>query len=589
MTVSGQGAAPQLGVMSTIFSETNAQGEDRSERNYEVKELSGIMSYGDDNPSNTLFRQLTPYRSAHFPLTPGVTTPLVQRSGLDWGIDEDGDGNHESFSITVTQRVIGAESVTVTAGTFSTALRVEHEARFLVSFTAGGTATMVQIDTVWCVASIGRVREVLQTRVENGPILGSLTEELTSYLVNGNGGGLRIQLAPASTSVTLGGTVQLTAQVYDYTNRPISDYPFAWSTSNGNIVSVNGTGLVTGNGLGQVMIQAHIGSLVSNSVPITVQDARIIIQETNDLIYDSSRQRIYASVPSLANTNPDRIVILDPQTGSITQSIFVGDNPDKLALSDNYQYLYVAVAAPGASVRRINLLSNQVDLSFSVGANLATGLLRVDDMKVIPGAPQSLVVARMDMGVSPRHAGVAVFDNGVQRSEVALRHESSNLIEFGSTPNRLYGADRESSGDTLSRFNITASGVTVLDSGCCSFNGQFDNGFIFSTDSEIIEPELRRVAGFLPGISSDQTQNDDLIRLAPQRGHIYLLKSLNTGHRLLAFDRSTLQKIGSADLTPPFMSLGSPLTSFILWGQDGLAFRDGFSRTVVLLRTSILQ
>lgn len=210
-------------------------------------------------------------------------------------------------------------------------------------------------------------------------------------------------------------------------------------------------------------------------------------------------------------------------------------------------------------------------------------------MKVIPGSPQSLVVARMVTGVNPRYAGVAVFENGIQRPDVALLGESSNLLEFGATPNRLYGADSESSGNTLSRFNITASGVTVLDSGCCSFNGQFDNGLIFSTDGEIIDPELKRVTGFLPGISSYSTWSDDLIRVAPQRGHIYLIKSLDTGHLLLAFDRSTLQQIGSADLTPPFMSLGSPLTSFILWGQDGLAFRDGSSRTIVLLRTSILQ
>lgn len=101
------------------------------------------------------------------------------------------------------------------------------------------------------------------------------------------------------------------------------------------------------------------------------------------------------------------------------RTIFVGDNPGKLALSDNHQYLYVAVTAPAVSVRRINLLTGQIDLSFSVGTNIVAGQLRVDDMEVIPGSPQSLVVARMYIGISPRYAETVIFDNGVQRPNTA--------------------------------------------------------------------------------------------------------------------------------------------------------------------------
>jgi hypothetical protein len=587
--VSGQGPAPIYGVNSTIFSESNDEGDNRAEKSYGVKGPSGITAYGNDDPGDNITRQLVPFQAVHFPLSLGVTTVLTERSGLDWGEDEDGDGRNETVNVKLLQTVLAIESVTVSAGTFPIALKIEQKAVFIVMFTTGGNATLIQINTTWHVSGVGEVKGLVQAQVEGGPVVGSLTEELLSYIVNGQGGGFRIQVTPNSTSTILGGTQQLTATAFDQTNKPIPDFTFIWSSSNESVASIDTTGLVTGRVLGQASVQATAGSILSNPVPVTVQDIRLINLETSDLIYDNSRQRIYATVPSRANNNPDRILVINPQSATVTQTIFVGDDPEKLAISDNNQYLYVSVTASTASVRRINLSTGQVDLSFSVGTNIATGQLRVDDMKVIPGSPQSLVVARMYTGTSPRHAGTAVFDNGVMRTLTGPLGESTNLIEFGATPTRLYGADRESSGNTLSILNIGASGISRVGVGCCSFDGQFDAGFIYTKNGQIIDPELMRVVGVLPGTSPLNYRNDDLIVTAPLRGRIYLLKVLDGGSRLLAFDRTSLQQIGAADLSPPLISMGSPTTSLILWGSDGLAFRDGFSNNLLLLRTSILQ
>lgn len=587
VTVSGQAPAPSHGVSSTVFSESDAEGDGRAQNSYGVKEPSGVVSYGNDDLTDTLTRQLTPFHVVHFPLTIGATLLLDERNELNWGEDEDGDGRDESFSVRFSQTALALEPMTVAAGSFPAALRIEVEAVFVVNFTRGGSARVVQTNTAWHAPGVGRIKGTIEARLENGPVQATLTEELTSYVVNGQGGGLRIEISPISSSVTLGGTIQLTAQVFD-NSRLVPNVPITWSSSNGSIVSVDGTGLVTGQSLGLASVRATVGSIISNPVPISVQDIRVINLETRDLIYDSSRQRIYASVPSDAGDNPDRILAINPVTGAVTRTIFVGDDPGKLAISDDFQYLYVAVNGTAASVRRINLSTNQVDLSFSVGTNTVSGQLRVDDMEVIPGSPRSLVVARMYTGTSPRHAGVAVFDNGVQRPDVGPLGESKNQLEFGVSSSRLYGADRESSGNNMSIMNIGPSGITLVGVGCCSFDGQFDTGFIYSKNGQIIDPELKQVVGFLPGISSLSHRNDDLIRTDPTRNRIYLLKAFDEGMRLLAFDRTSLQQIGSADLFPPFMALGSPVTSLILWGSDGLAFRDG-SRKLVLLRTSILQ
>jgi hypothetical protein len=588
--VSGQGPDPWKGVNSTIFSQSNADGDGRPENMYAVKDSSGITSYGSVDLDDNITHQLTPYSAVHFPLTIGVSVQLIERSGLDWGQDEDGDVKNETFNMKLFQTALEYESISTNAGTFPTALRVEEKAVFVVIFSRGGDATVIQTNTLWLVPNIGLVKRSIQAQVQGGPLQPILTEELTSYVVNGKGGGLRLEVTAPSSSVTLGGTLQLVAKAFDQSNNPIPALGLTWDSSNHDIVTINQTGEVTGVNLGQASIHASLGTIISNDLPVTVQDIRVINLETSDLIYDGSRQYIYTSVPTGASVNPDRILVINPESGTIVRTIFVGDNPGKLALSDNHQYLYVAVSAPAVSVRRINLLTGQIDLSFSVGTNIVAGQLRVDDMEVIPGSPQSLVVARMYIGISPRYAETAIFDNGVQRPNTAPFGESINILEFGATATKLYGADREGSGGHLSSLSIGPSGLNLVGTGCCSFDGRFDTGLIYSKDGRIIDPELRRIVGVLPGVSLLESSNDNLITTDSNRGRVYLLKGTNDLDRqLLAFDRTSLSQIGAASLSSSFTHLTGVPSSLILWGTDGLAFRiEGYNK-LVLLRTSIFH
>jgi len=135
VTVSGQVPVPGYGISSTIFSHTNVRGEGRAENYYEVKGPSGIMSYGTVDPRNT--GQSAPFRTVQFPLTIGTTILLGEENDLDWGEDEDGDGNSESYDAILTQTALVLEPMTVMAGTFTTTMRIETELVFVVNFTGG--------------------------------------------------------------------------------------------------------------------------------------------------------------------------------------------------------------------------------------------------------------------------------------------------------------------------------------------------------------------------------------------------------------------------------------------------------------------
>ena len=64
----------------------------------------------------------------------------------------------------------------------------------------------------------------------------------------------------------------------------------------------------------------------------------------NDAIYDESRDRIYASVPSKAGRNGNSIAKIDPQTGTIESYTFVGSEPTSMSLSANRASLFVSLS-----------------------------------------------------------------------------------------------------------------------------------------------------------------------------------------------------------------------------------------------------
>src|SRR5205807_2476078 len=85
----------------------------------------------------------------------------------------------------------------------------------------------------------------------------------------------------------------------------------------------------------------------------------------NDLVYDPGTRQIYASVPSSAGSTGNSITAIDPVSGALGSPVFVGSEPDKLALSDDNQYLYVGLDG-AAAVRRFDLASQTAGPQFSL-------------------------------------------------------------------------------------------------------------------------------------------------------------------------------------------------------------------------------
>ncbi|MGB7923645.1 MAG: FG-GAP-like repeat-containing protein [Pyrinomonadaceae bacterium] len=311
---------------------------------------------------------------------------------------------------------------------------------------------------------------------------------------------------------------------------------------------------------------------------------RQVTLTTNDIIYDPFTRMIYASVPSSAGINGNSIVAINPFTGAVGSPIFVGSEPGKLALSDNGQYLYVALDG-AASVRRFDLATQTPGLQFAVGNSTFNGPLYVEDMAVLPGNADAVAISRRNQGFSPKHEGVAIYDNGVQRSGTTPTHTGSNAIEFSASASMLYGYCNESSEFGFRRMNVSGTGVAVASNAQNLISGynvdiKFDDGLIYSTTGRVINPQTNGLVGTF----TLQSQFANLVQPDSKTGRAYFVSGSGSTTTVQAFDQRTFVALSSPF---PVTGVSGTPTSLIRWGASGLAFRTTGGQ-VILVRSPLV-
>src|SRR6185503_2273870 len=232
----------------------------------------------------------------------------------------------------------------------------------------------------------------------------------------------------------------------------------------------------------------------SAAAPLNAPDGptdfiRQINLTTNDLVYSPSAGRIYASVPSTAGSSGNSLQAIDPTTGLVTSSTFVGCEPTRLAISDDGHSVYVSLDG-SFSIRRFDTLTNTPGLQFSLGTDFSFGRYSVSDFAVAPANPSTLAVARIFRNVSPPEAGVAVFDDGVRRTNTGPGHTiGADFLAFSASASKLYGTGQFGGLQTMA---IDASGVTVSSTSSLASGARikFSGGKIFSSAGHVIDPDL---------------------------------------------------------------------------------------------------
>src|ERR1044072_1308856 len=98
---------------------------------------------------------------------------------------------------------------------------------------------------------------------------------------------------------------------------------------------------------------------------------RVLNLPVNDITYDKVSKKIFASIPSRAGAAGNSVTEIDPVTGTFGVSTFVGSEPNKIAISNDGQTVYVGLDG-SASVRRMDVASHTATVQFRLGNDSGT-------------------------------------------------------------------------------------------------------------------------------------------------------------------------------------------------------------------------
>lgn len=282
----------------------------------------------------------------------------------------------------------------------------------------------------------------------------------------------------------------------------------------------------------------------------------------NDGVYHPDSGLLFVSVPSHAGLLGNTITAIDPLSGAIVDWVVVGSEPNALAMAADGSRLYVGFDG-AAFARRVDLPGLLAHPEFSLG-NGIFGPRFAEDLAVQPGNPDVVAASLYFKGVSPRHAGVVVFDSGVARPSATSRHTGSNRIEWSADPGVLYGYNNETTEFGFRTMAVDDQGVAVTNVTRDLIRGfgidiVHRGGLVFASTGRLVDPVTLSLLGTFVGAVGLRATAPDLPRD---------LAHFIDGSDLATFKISTRQPLASAY---PALPDGVRRDGLVRWGESGLA------------------
>ncbi|MFM8550857.1 MAG: hypothetical protein ACKOCD_00840 [Nitrospiraceae bacterium] len=181
-----RGAEKLNGVAVKVFHDTNP-GDHGPSTSYYRRDAVGIVYYGSQ-PGTPLEKQLVPYQIVRFPLVVPSSFQQFDRKGVTLRSDLDGDEKDQEVDAEATVTVVGQETVSVPAGSYQDAIRIEARMKMRISLSGSQRKVSgTDIMTAWFAKGVGLIKYV--ERQELPPIktdrgfISEITEELEEFTV----------------------------------------------------------------------------------------------------------------------------------------------------------------------------------------------------------------------------------------------------------------------------------------------------------------------------------------------------------------------------------------------------------------------
>lgn len=179
----------------------------------------------------------------------------------------------------------------------------------------------------------------------------------------------------------------------------------------------------------------------------------------NDIGWDATHSKIYASLPSTAAIG-NSVVAIDPVTAAVGTPVSVGSEPRPLALSSDNSFLYVGLDGSG-QIKRLNLPALTVDTSLNIQFPIDTFSGAQEfaiTLSVAPGAPHTIAAI-----FDSTDWGTAIYDDAVMRGAplTRLNNVYDTSLEWNPDASTLYANDGITTGNDLFVMSVTAGGLSL--------------------------------------------------------------------------------------------------------------------------------
>ena len=296
---------------------------------------------------------------------------------------------------------------------------------------------------------------------------------------------------------------------------------------------------------------------------------------------------LYAAIPSSATQNPNTVIPINPSTGALSTPVTVASNPRALAVSGDGTELYVASTGV---LQRFNLKTMTLEKSFNLPVDPMWGQTYVQEMHVVPGSPQSIVV-ELFANVDPAEDGLALYDdsglvNWIPGQSVVNGSLSifwPDSFTFTSASNvYAIGQYGESFFYTLTN---SATGLTLTGGGNPTSSSPMVSGhevrsdgtLLYTNSGQVWDPSTQKLRGtYLEALEGTPIFDAPSVIPETSSGHTYFLDTASEYAQYQAVNIDVYSQASYGLLgTVPFLSIYPPdVADMVRWGSNGFAFRS---------------
>ena len=304
--------------------------------------------------------------------------------------------------------------------------------------------------------------------------------------------------------------------------------------------------------------------------PATGTNQTIVKIVANDLAWDPVNQVIYLSLPSADPSIGNAIQIVNPTTGALGQNVFVGSEPNLVAVSASSKYLYVGLDGE-SEVKRLALPGLSVDGVMALG-NTFAGSNTAFDIQPAPNAdPTVAVIAGVKLFDSQESTGVQIYDGNTPRPQALNEFYSYDSLQWSSDGTEAFAVNYENSGFDFFTIPVTASGFGVPTDYPEYLNGT--GNIHFDSSTGMVYEDTGQIFATSPVSKAGEFAAGGLMVPDGKLNKAFFLgwsqsSPGNEVYTLTTFDLQRMTLISSMTIQG---NTGVP-SRLIRWGSDGLAF-----------------